>query len=116
MRGRNRCRRSRRRRNVALDAGAGDPAARIALIEVAIGERQARDRAAEAAVIDLLHAKAWLDRQAGEMRAHRVAADLDGAGRQRRETHLAWPPGRMVPTTEPSEKMRPMPAVPSKQV
>ncbi len=63
--------------------------ARIALVEIAIGKAEPGDRAAEAAVVELLHPKARRDRQAGQMRAHRGAIHLDRSGRQGREPGLA---------------------------
>ena len=81
--------RRRRRRIASRPRALVSCGARIALIEIAIGKAQAGDRAAEAAIVDLLHPKARLDRHAGQMRAHRAAVDPDGAGRQSGEAHLA---------------------------
>ncbi len=78
---------------VAAGCGSGALAeelgARIALVEIAIGKAEAGDRAAEAAVAELLHPKARGDRQAGQMGAHRAAIHLYRSGRQGREPGLA---------------------------
>src|ERR1700747_2872453 len=71
-----------------LSAAADQVAARITLIEIAISKTQAGQRAAEAAVVDLLDPEAWRERQARQMRAHRPTVDPDRAGRQRRKAGL----------------------------
>src|SRR5208283_811745 len=57
------------------------------LVEVAIGEAQAGDRAAEAPVIDLLHPEAWFDRQPRQMGAHGRTFYSECSGGQAGEAH-----------------------------
>ena len=75
-----------RRRGGRIGPAADQLAARITLVEIAIGEAQAGERAAKAVVVELLHPEARRDRQTRQMRAHRLAVDPDRAGRQSRET------------------------------
>jgi hypothetical protein len=63
-------------------------AAWIALIEVAIGEAQARDRSAKASLIDFLHCEARRDRKAEQMGANRSAVHSDRPRRQIRKALL----------------------------
>jgi hypothetical protein len=57
-------------------------AARIALVEVAIGKTQTDKRTAKAAVIDFFHPGTGRERQTRQMCAQELAVDPDRAGRR----------------------------------
>jgi hypothetical protein len=74
---------ARHRPNVTKHFFVGDPShqlsARLALIEVAIGEIKAGNRSPKALVIDSLHLEAGLNWQARQMGAYGVSVSRDGA-------------------------------------
>jgi hypothetical protein len=63
-------------------------AAWIALIEVAIGEAQARYRSAKASLVDFLRREARRDQKASQMGAYRSAVHPDRPWRQIRKALL----------------------------
>jgi hypothetical protein len=90
-------------------------AAGIALVEVAIGKTQTGNRTAKAAVINFFTRKQGVNGEPARC-AHMdwLSTLIVPAGSVANRVS-PWPL-LMVPTIEPSEKMRPIPVVPSKQV
>ena len=86
------------------------------VMEVAIGEAHARDRAAEAAVVGLFEVETRLERNALDRGADVLAADLKRVAGQAEMLTGPEPENCTAPAAPRSSRMRPAPRVPSKQV